>query len=327
MDKKIISGALIASLVMLFSTISQAADVTLSWNASASEVQGYRIYYGTTHGNYTDSVNVGNVTQYKLSGLQANVTYYFVTRAYNGGAESGNSNEVSWSYETNGDTTTVEFGDAANSDYPGSIQDTFTNAGDPNSNFSSSSENLIVYTWPSNTNANSILIKWDLSTFPANATILSADLMLFMSEYSATGGDDLYEISVHKILNHDADISQCTWATCDGVTSWTGGADGGQSDVTGAEDTRMVDKSAGYKHWDVTQMVSDWVTAPASNFGMMLLSDKGSNKASANTNRIFVSSEDTDASKRPKLVISYAIGDSDLSPPAAPKGIRIIGVK
>ena len=112
----------------------------------------------------------------------------------------------------------------------------------------------------------------------------------------------------------------------DGVNPWTGGADGGQSDVAAAEDINMVDKAVGYKQWVVTQMVRDWVYDPASNYGMMLLSDQGANQASADTNRIFVPTENADAGKRPKLVVIYSVSGEVPSPEplTAPAGLRVI---
>lgn len=77
-------------------SIGFAAGVTLAWDASSGEVNGYRIYYGTSQGTYPSSVDTGNVTEYALTGLQDGTTYYFVARAYNDFGESENSNEVSW---------------------------------------------------------------------------------------------------------------------------------------------------------------------------------------------------------------------------------------
>jgi PKD repeat protein len=87
--------------ILLFSSIfssAHAGDVVLSWSASSGDITGYRIYYGTNPGDYTNNIDVGNVTQYKISGLQEGNTYYFVARAYNDSGESDNSNEVSWSW-------------------------------------------------------------------------------------------------------------------------------------------------------------------------------------------------------------------------------------
>jgi hypothetical protein len=70
----------------------------LVWEPSSGDVDGYRIYYGTTSGQYQNSKDVGDVTEYPLTGLplEEQKTYYLSTRAYNGAGESGNSNEVSW---------------------------------------------------------------------------------------------------------------------------------------------------------------------------------------------------------------------------------------
>lgn len=76
---------------------------TLGWNAPTTNVDGttltdlagYKIYYGTSPGNYTEVVDVGNTTTYVVNNLTPG-TYYFVVTAYNiYGAESNNSNEAS----------------------------------------------------------------------------------------------------------------------------------------------------------------------------------------------------------------------------------------
>ena len=501
---KVILKSFLVFIILMFSTVSYAAEVTMAWDASSGDPAGYRIYFGTSTGVYTGNVDVGNVTEYTLAGLAADTTYYFVVRAYNESGESGNSNEVPWIYETadteppvvsvsgpetvsnpllnlNGtasdnqeitevtwennrggsgiasgtsswaitgitlgegenvitisatdaagnvgiadiyvtytlpvDTTTPvvsisgpdsvsesvvdlsgtasddtgvtgvtwvndrggsgvvqgtinwtitgiglsegvnditvsardaagnvgsagiqityspsgdmvlsEFGNGANADYTGTVEDTYSNVGAADTNLSTNDERLTIYTLPDSTNANPVLIKWELSAIPANASVQSAILYLYQSGYLDTGKDDLYEISVHKIINHNPDISKCTWSTYDGVNSWTGGADGGQGDVAAAEDIKMVDKAVGYKLWEVTQMVRDWVSNPTSNFGMMLLSDQGENKASPTTNRVFVPTENADAGKRPKLVITYSVSEV-IAPPAPPGGLRVI---
>ena len=88
---------LFISSIFIFSS-AQAGDVILSWTASTGDVTGYKVYYGRDPGNYTSNIDVGNVTQYTISGLEEGPTYYFVARAYNDAGESENSNEVSWSW-------------------------------------------------------------------------------------------------------------------------------------------------------------------------------------------------------------------------------------
>jgi uncharacterized protein YccT (UPF0319 family) len=73
-----------------------AADsqVALTW-AAASGATGYTVRYGTSAGNYTSSIDVGNVTSRTVTGLTNGTTYYFAVQAYNGNGTSANSNELS----------------------------------------------------------------------------------------------------------------------------------------------------------------------------------------------------------------------------------------
>jgi hypothetical protein len=52
-------------------------------------------------------------------------------------------------------------------------------------------------------------------------------------------------------------------------------------------------------------MVADWVAAPSGNYGMLLNSDS---VASIDSHRYFVSTDNTDPSKRPKLIVTYSTG-------------------
>lgn len=76
---------------------SSAASVTLSWSPnSESDLNGYKIHYGTTSRVYTTSMNVGKVTTHTVMGLTPGQTYHFALTAFNTtGAESGLSAEVS----------------------------------------------------------------------------------------------------------------------------------------------------------------------------------------------------------------------------------------
>lgn len=75
--------------------MDSGASATLTWN-DAPSAQGYRIHYGVTPGNYDAIINVGPNNSYVISGLHRQTTYYFAVTAYNGGGESGYSNEVSF---------------------------------------------------------------------------------------------------------------------------------------------------------------------------------------------------------------------------------------
>ncbi len=97
---------IIFSILMLLAvfSVSAYAEPCLEWNPSPGDVTGYRVYYGTEPGAYTDNIDVGSSATCMLSQipLQDNETYYFVVRSYNEVGESENSNQVVW---TAGDTT------------------------------------------------------------------------------------------------------------------------------------------------------------------------------------------------------------------------------
>jgi len=87
-----------------FPNVVQSANtnsVTLQWAAnSESDLAGYKVYQGTTAGVYGQAIEVGNVTTYTKSNLQAGLTYYFAITAYDlSGNESYPSTEVSKYFE------------------------------------------------------------------------------------------------------------------------------------------------------------------------------------------------------------------------------------
>jgi Fibronectin type III domain len=82
-------------------SMPSTSSATLTWTASTgADVSGYRIYYGTTPGSYTQAagrgINTGAVTNYNVSGLNGATRYYFaVTSVDSSGNESLYSNEAS----------------------------------------------------------------------------------------------------------------------------------------------------------------------------------------------------------------------------------------
>ena len=270
-------------------------DADLSWTAG-SGATSHDVYFGTSspgafQGNQT-------ATTFDTGTMDNDTSYYWRIDEVNAG---GTTTGVVWNFTTitSGQPVTKEFGDAVNTDYPGTVEDTFTN-GDQNY---STNVLLSVYTWPADTVANTTIIKWDLSAIPTDATVTEATLYLYQVE---TGGDTSYDVPVHKIINVNPVISACTWSTYDGTNSWTGGSDGGQGDTAAAEDTQVVDSTNNvYKTWTVTNMVADWVATPANNYGMLLNSD---DVASVDSYRYFASTEDSNTPYRPKLIVTYIAG-------------------
>src|SRR5689334_25383635 len=64
------------ALLLFFSGTAHAQTVKLAWNANTeTDLAGYRVYYGTAPGVYTDNINVGNVTTYTVTGLNVGQPY------------------------------------------------------------------------------------------------------------------------------------------------------------------------------------------------------------------------------------------------------------
>jgi outer membrane lipoprotein-sorting protein len=79
-----------------FATLSWDAPTTNADGTPLTDLAGYRIYYGTSSGNYSQNINVGNVTTYTVDNLTEGATYYFTATAYDAaGNESEYSNEDS----------------------------------------------------------------------------------------------------------------------------------------------------------------------------------------------------------------------------------------
>ncbi len=76
---------------------SLASYLTLAWDPNTEpDLFGYLVYYGTASGEYVDSIDVGNITTYRLDDLLDGVTYFIAVTAYDtSGNESDFSEEVS----------------------------------------------------------------------------------------------------------------------------------------------------------------------------------------------------------------------------------------
>jgi hypothetical protein len=202
--------------------------------------------------------------------------------------------------------TTVIFGDTPDADYPGTVLDTFINLDHIND---CTGPYLATYTWPDASIANAVIISWDLSALPEDATVTDAVLQLYLCDLDGTGGIALYTLTAHRIINHEPVICSCDGYTYDGVNPWTpyeGLLDNiplAQADITPAESTLECDTTFGYKSWNVTQMVRDWVTGAAPNYGMLVNSDPD---APQDANRYFCSSDNEETAMRPKLIVTHA---------------------
>ena len=97
---RILHGAAFAAALLLSTGLllqKAAAATTLTWQASPSSpnIDGYRVYYGTSSGNYSQHADVpGTGTTATVASAPAGSTYYYTAVAYKGALESIGSNEV-----------------------------------------------------------------------------------------------------------------------------------------------------------------------------------------------------------------------------------------
>jgi F5/8 type C domain/Bacterial TSP3 repeat len=83
---------------LLLGSLAAAGPVTVAWDAvTASNLAGYKVYYGYESRNYSTSVDAGKATTAALSGLNQAKVYYLAVTAYDtSGQQSPYSNEVTY---------------------------------------------------------------------------------------------------------------------------------------------------------------------------------------------------------------------------------------
>jgi len=132
-------------------------------------------------------------------------------------------------------------------------------------------------------------LQFDLSTIPANATIVSAELKLF--KYSSSNTID-FSIGIHKVTD-DWIINSISWynqPTFDAIP----------------EDTILSTSSKNiWLYWDITSLLQGWINGSINNYGVVL---KDTDEVLVENIIRCYSSEceyEADITKRPKLEITY----------------------
>jgi len=167
-----------------------------------------------------------------------------------------------------------------------------------------------------------ILIGFDLTSIPSDATVSSASLELYCYGYgypSAGKSIPLYRITrswVEGTSNSDG----CTFYEYNYVDhdvstagDWT--TQGGDYDTTAAAE-QSTDNIKAYTwiDWNIQDLVQNWVDGTYANHGMLIRTHTGSVSIS------YRSSEYSDTAKRPKLIIKYFPAPGGNQPPAVNAG-------
>ena len=136
------------------------------------------------------------------------------------------------------------------------------------------------------------LVEFDLSTLPADATITGAILELFLTN----DGSNAVQVDVHRVSRSWVE-NGATWNRYDGTNNWS--TAGGDYDAAAAASTIVPTGNNTWHQWDITTLVSDWLTNTSPNYGLML------RQIGARDRVQFASSENGTATRHPKLTISY----------------------
>jgi hypothetical protein len=138
------------SILFASGSLALADSVTLAWDPSSDpSITGYRLHYGVSSGNYTATIDPGNITTATVTQLNAGITYFFVVTAYDGaGVESLPSNEVSLTISV---LPPPAFISSMVRGQDGTVQLTLTPAAEPNGPTSAVhvyfSNDLVTWTW------------------------------------------------------------------------------------------------------------------------------------------------------------------------------------
>lgn len=93
----IIAFLVVVTTALFVAPKVHSASVTLAWDAvKATDLRGYKIYYGTATRSYSAHVTLGKVTSGTVQGLTEGRTYFFAVTSYALNEESGYSKEVSY---------------------------------------------------------------------------------------------------------------------------------------------------------------------------------------------------------------------------------------
>jgi hypothetical protein len=172
----------------------------------------------------------------------------------------------------------------------GSLQDTWINSGDGDTNWSTSTT-LKTYQYPNNTTANRILDNIVMG-LPDNVSILSATYKAYMVGYDDSGGTDPMPLYIYRVANMP-NLSTVTWNNFSGTLQT-------YESITG------VTKDSGWVSWDVTN-AARWAYA---NSSPLYIAIDGGTASDVDTNRTFasrdhLSGEVTVGGLRPYLSITY----------------------
>ena len=303
--------AQITNLAAATSTTSGAVDLT--WTApgddgSTGKAKTYDIRYSTstiTSGNFNSSTQVtapapktaGSTETFTISGLTLGTTYYFAIKTAD---EVPNTSAIS-----NVPSATPRLGiktlqNGLNS--YGGCRDAYIQAGNATTNYGAIERMRVTgYADGGATNVQRGLVRFDLSSIPTGTTITSAKLWLYSYDATSSQGSSGYYGAYP--LTRDWTETGATWNSAGGAIWTTPGGDFGST----ADGT--VAKQTGSGVWyviDLTSRIQQCINSSCNNYGWVIkLTDENLHSQDS-----FYQSDTSNASYRPKLVISDLAADT-----------------
>ena len=161
-----------------------------------------------------------------------------------------------------------------------------------------------------------ILVQFDLSSIPQNATITSAYLKLYCFSGGIWKSIDCYSLTrswVEGTMNQQKDpplevADGCTWNTYDGINNWANPG-GDYNDAALLDEVFIADSSdVGWKAWNVTAAVENRVNRSMPNHGFILTTLVSGNYRETR----FYSKEYSESLYWPRLDVVYEIPEESL---------------
>ena len=145
------------------------------------------------------------------------------------------------------------------------------------------------------------LMRWDRASLPEGAHVESAQLEIYASSRAL---ENAVSVSVYKMLR-DWSEGSATWNRASSETYWhKAGCDGLGTDHAVNPVVTLplgaTDSIPRWYTWDITELVQEWVDAPESNFGLILIAAGSLNYHG------FLSSEAGATALRPRLWLTYS---------------------
>src|SRR5262245_15597272 len=161
-----------------------------------------------------------------------------------------------------------------------------------------------------------VLVQFDLSAIPANATINSATLSMQATQIGGALNISVYEIQESWSEGvKDGGVDAASWNERETGTPWT--AAGGTFDSTAVASINT--NSVGQHSWDITSLVQAWVDGTKANNGVMIGSpDGGGNRT------VTYDSRETVGGTAPVLVIDYTVNPVNSAPAGASNTVATV---